>query len=179
MIKNYWINLLAILFFASGCTGIQRIQDNSLETTENLKTATAIIAKRVEDADQKITAISNATTEVVAKVSEVKVSLEDKVKEIRESLSQDRAKIEEITGPFDNNGDGKVSFDEIKTIVKDNKSQWSDIDFWISIVLAYLGITTGGSVLKSGAKSVAAKMHSVGRRELAKRGGSNSTGNTS
>ena len=96
-----------------------------------------------------------------------------KVGEVREELNNSREKVEKITGAFDIDNNGKVSLKEAKEIIANNKGQWFNVDFWIQLILALLGIT----VAKKGTKPLIATLHRVGRNALIEKGEPSSSSN--
>lgn len=112
--------------------------------------ATAIIAERIQKVDNSVSAMTD-------KIAEIKTDFKEKISSLQKDLATQRTEIEKFTGAFDADGDGIVTLKEAAKIVSENKSQWLNIEFWISIILAVFGVNVGGKALSKGKSSLAGR----------------------
>jgi uncharacterized protein YoxC len=175
MMRLYLILLLVMGCSMTGCGTIS----NASEASENAKEAAAVVATRVQQADEKIElltqkydaikesvtekveTVTNAVTKVTDKVDAVKDTVAEKVEKVREEVKEEidefkeearvkREEFEEDNGPIDKDGDGDVSIKEILQTIKENPERKGDWEFWKMLLYAFLGIS-GAAGAKKGA----------------------------
>lgn len=145
------IILSAVLFSLVGCSNMSKNLSETAEkanlTAEKAHQAAAIVAERVQKVDNQIQAVED-------KIEIVKESFNEKLSDLKGELVAQRERVEAITGKFDANDDGKVTLEEAKKIIAENKDQWFSTEFWASLVLALFGINVGGKLVNKGKTSL-------------------------
>ncbi len=99
--------------------------------------------------DVKLANTKELVTRTVDRIDKTSESVNKSIEKMKTDFIKQKAewqkgreKLESQIGPLDMNGDGEVSLSEIKKIAGKNPDRWSDIYFWIQLILGYFGLTT-------------------------------------
>lgn len=136
--------LVLCVVFCGGCSTLSKVDDIATRTQAYLS-----------DVDAKVRGIQEWTESRIA------------------TAEADRARFEStLTGPWDADGDGRVSAGEINSMLKDvavgsitspeKRSLWTDGEFWTAVGVAL----AGGWLGLRGAKRGVGALHNAGRSAL-------------
>jgi len=135
---------------------LARMKESINEKIETVNKSVDKVTSSVDKVADKVVGVTDKVTEKFDKVSE---RLETKFKEAETELlvrvDKNREELEEKFGPFDADGDGKVSAEEATDAIKKDPT---NIWMWIGVIAAFLGI--GG---KPTVKKISEMVYNTGR----------------
>lgn len=161
-----WILAISAIFLLTSCGTIGKIQDGVDNGNRILKWTTT-----------KIDELKKTEESLKEKISVVKETTDKKIADLKDEFGEKLEEVEQVTGKFDQDGDGYVSGTEVKNIIvetaqdaihdpKKRKLLFS-WEFWLAIIGSFFGLEgakKGGAPL---AKKATAAFHKLGRKNLA------------